>query len=64
MKLIEEGMADIASKSCIKFRPRAKDGEHAVVIQVALTTTTYLCVEISRHRTIDNSVGVRIVRCH
>ncbi|XP_073942748.1 seminal metalloprotease 1-like isoform X2 [Choristoneura fumiferana] len=33
VKLIEEGMADIASKSCIKFRPRVKDGEHAVVIQ-------------------------------
>ncbi|XP_063633300.1 seminal metalloprotease 1-like [Cydia splendana] len=33
VKLIEEGMADIASKSCIKFRPRKKDDEHSVVIQ-------------------------------
>lgn len=33
MKMIEEGMSDIANKSCIKFRPREKD-EHAVIIQV------------------------------
>ncbi|XP_045760986.1 zinc metalloproteinase nas-4-like isoform X1 [Maniola jurtina] len=32
VKMIEEGMADIANKSCIKFRPRKED-EHAVIIQ-------------------------------
>lgn len=31
--MIKEGMADIANKSCIKFRPRVKN-EHAVTIQV------------------------------
>ncbi|XP_063837208.1 seminal metalloprotease 1-like [Ostrinia nubilalis] len=33
IKMIEEGMADIANKSCIKFVPRASDGDHAVIIQ-------------------------------
>ncbi|CAF4782402.1 unnamed protein product [Pieris macdunnoughi] len=32
IKMIEEGMADIANKSCIKFRPRASE-EHALKIQ-------------------------------
>ncbi|XP_072936145.1 zinc metalloproteinase nas-7-like [Epargyreus clarus] len=32
IKMIEEGMADIANKSCIKFRAR-KDEEHAVMIK-------------------------------
>ncbi|KAJ2946480.1 hypothetical protein O0L34_g12528 [Tuta absoluta] len=33
VKMIEEGMAEIANKSCIKFRPRKNEEEHAVIIQ-------------------------------
>lgn len=34
--MIEEGMADIASKSCIRFRKRKTD-EHALKIQVSIS---------------------------
>ncbi|XP_034841319.1 seminal metalloprotease 1-like isoform X2 [Maniola hyperantus] len=33
LKMIEEGMADIANQSCIEFRPRKENSEHAVTIQ-------------------------------
>ncbi|CAH0405896.1 unnamed protein product [Chilo suppressalis] len=33
VKMIEEGMADLANKSCIQFVPRKSEKEHAVVIQ-------------------------------
>lgn len=36
IKLIEEAMADIANKSCIKFVARNSEDEHAVIIQVRL----------------------------
>lgn len=34
MQKIEDALADIANKSCITFRRRDKDDEHAVLIQV------------------------------
>lgn len=37
VKTIKEAMDDIASKSCIKFRPREGD-EHAVIIEVRVHT--------------------------
>ncbi|XP_026323895.1 seminal metalloprotease 1-like [Hyposmocoma kahamanoa] len=33
VKLIEEGMADIANKSCLRFVPRKNEADHAVIIQ-------------------------------
>lgn len=35
-------MADIANKSCIKFKPRNNEDEHAVIIQVCNKKVVYI----------------------